>query len=83
MKNIKMTAAKSLFLIALFCPIALAEGDQGSGGFANGDGTVVRACELSVDGDQGSGGLTAGTCEETSYVDTVISAIYAYLDSMV
>jgi uncharacterized membrane protein YgcG len=57
MKNTKMNVAKSLLLIALLCPFALADGDQGSGGYT-GDGTTVVTCQTSAEGDQGSGGRT-------------------------
>ena len=71
MKNIKLNAAKSLFIIALACPFAFADdGDQGSGGLA--DTTIVKTNESSLDGDQGSGGRPTSATKE-SYFDTVLS----------
>ena len=82
MKNMKLNAAKSLIIIALACPFAFADGDQGSGGFAGNDDTVISSCEASLDGDQGSGGLTAGPCEEMSYIDTVAASVFGYFESI-
>ena len=90
MKNMKSTVAKSLFVIALLCPAVFADGDQGSGGFAD-DGSTVITSESTMEGDQGSGGLTgdqgsggatAMPCEEESYLDSVIDSIYEYFDSV-
>lgn len=75
MRKIKLNAAKSLVLIALFCPVAFADGDQGSGGFANYETPVVKT---SPEGDQGSGGLSAPTTNP-SYLDTVLSSVSEYL----
>ena len=79
MKKFKLNAAKSLVLIALFCPVAFAEGDQGSGGFANSDAPVVKTTDSSVEGDQGSGGLTASMSND-SYIDTVLRSVSEYFD---
>jgi hypothetical protein len=82
MKNIKLNAAKSLFIIALFCPFAFADGDQGSGGFANTDAPVVKTSESSMEGDQGSGGRTASTAD-ASYIDTVLISVSEYFDWLI
>jgi hypothetical protein len=80
MKNIKLNAAKSLFLIALFCPFAFADGEQGSGGFASTDAPVVKS-ETTLDGEQGSGGLVAST--SGSYIDSVLLSLSDYFDWLV
>ena len=79
MKKFKLNAAKSLVLIALFCPVAFAEGDQGSGGFADSGAPVVKTSDQSVDGDQGSGGFTASGSND-SYIDTVFRSVSEYFD---
>ena len=79
MKKFRLNAAKLLFLIALFCPVAFAEGDQGSGGFADGDAQVVKTSDQSLDGDQGSGGFTAPV-SNNSYIDTVLRSVSEYFD---
>ena len=76
MKRFKLNAAKSLVLIALFCPVAFADGDQGSGGFADSGTPVVKS---SLEGDQGSGGLTASVSNE-SYLDTLLQSVSGYFD---
>lgn len=82
MKNFKSNVAKSLVLIALFCPVAFADGEQGSGGFAE-----YPACsstnEYSADGEQGSGGLTTTPCEDPGDADSVFTSILDYLESMI
>lgn len=82
MKNTKLNVAKALVLVALFCPAAFADGDQGSGGFADGDTPTTTACESSLEGDQGSGGLTAAPCEDVIQDDSVFESIFVYFDSM-
>lgn len=80
MKNIKMSAAKLLFLVALLCPAAFADpGDQGSGGFADNGAPVTKTSESSLDGDQGSGGFTASV-ENGSYIDIVLRSASEYFD---
>lgn len=79
MKKFKLNAAKLLFLIALFCPVAFAEGDQGSGGFADSDAPVVKTSDPSPEGDQGSGGLSASVSND-SYIDTVFRSVSEYFD---
>lgn len=80
MKKIKLNAAKLLFLIALLCPVALADpGDQGSGGFADGGAPAVKTSDPSLDGDQGSGGLTESVSND-SYIDTVLRSVSEYFD---
>lgn len=82
MKNIKLNLAKSLVLVALFCPAAFADGEQGSGGFAEGP-TCSTNRDYSADGEQGSGGLTTTPCEGTTEVDSVFTSILDYLDSLI
>lgn len=82
MKNIKPTIAKSLLVIALFCPPALADGDQGSGGLTESGATDVSSCETTLDGDQGSGGLTEIACEDSDLLGSILSSIYDYFDGM-
>ena len=79
MKKFRLNAAKLLFLIALFCPVAFAEGDQGSGGFANSDVPVMKTTDSSVEGDQGSGGLAASVPND-GYIDTVLRSVSEYFD---
>lgn len=79
MKKFRLNALKLLFLIALFCPVALAEGDQGSGGFADSDIPVVKTSDQSLDGDQGSGGFTASVSND-SYIGTVLRSMSEYMD---
>ena len=81
MKNVKSNVAKSLVLIALLCPVAFADGEQGSGGFAGNDSAVKGSC--SIDGEQGSGGLRSGAYEDPNYLDSVLNSIYEYFDSMI
>ena len=78
MKKIKLNVAKSLFLIALLCPVAFA-GDQGSGGFADSDVPVTKTSDSSLDGDQGSGGFTASATND-SYLDIVLRSASEYFD---
>lgn len=81
MKKFRLNAAKSLVLIALFCPVAFA-GDQGSGGFADNGAPVVKTSEPSLEGDQGSGGLTASVSND-SYIDTVLRSVSEYIDWLI
>ena len=80
MKNVKSNVAKSLVLIALLCPVAFADGEQGSGGFTSTD-TAVKSSR-SIEGEQGSGGLSARAFEDTGSLDSVLNSIYEYFDSM-
>ena len=82
MKNIKSNVAKSLVLIALFCPVAFADGEQGSGGFAEGT-SCTSTTQYSLGGEQGSGGLTSLPCEDSSNADSVFNRILNYLESMI
>jgi hypothetical protein len=77
MEKIKLNAAKSLVVIALLCPLAFAEGDQGSGGFADTAAPVVKTSDPSLEGDQGSGGFTASN---DGYIDTVLRSVSEYFD---
>jgi hypothetical protein len=83
MKNIKLNAVKALFMITLLCSAVFAEGDQGSGGFAGTDTTVVKTTEASVDGDQGSGGFSANSTQSGTYFDSLMSVIEDWIGSMV
>ncbi len=78
MSNFKSNFAKVLFMGALLCPVAFAEGDQGSGGFANNAEPVV---ETTKTGDQGSGGRSAPTQSE-GYIDSVLLSIQRYLKTI-
>ena len=78
MKKMKSNVAKSLIIIALLCPVAFADGDQGSGGFADNDTPVVKTSGSGLEGDQGSGGLA-----EQSYIDTVLKSAADYFNWMI
>lgn len=81
MKSIKANTLKLMVVIALLCPAAFADGDMGSGGFADSDvpTTTVKTNRSLEDGDMGSGGRTASS----SYLDSVMNSIYDYFDSMI
>ena len=81
MRNLKLNVAKSLVLIALLCPVAFADGEQGSGGLA--DSSACPSTVESADGEQGSGGLTTLPCEEPGVADSVLTSILDYFDSMI
>ncbi len=83
MKNIKLNAAKSLFIVALLCQAIFADGDQGSGGFASTDAPEVKSIGASMEGDQGSGGLSRTGFENAGYLDAVLNTIYGYVDSII
>ncbi len=87
MRNIKLNVAKSLVLIALFCPAAFADGEQGSGGFADTSSCSTTGEYSSLDGEQGSGGrgLTESPCEEVepATTDSVFTSIMDYFDWMI
>jgi hypothetical protein len=83
MKNISSISIRIVIFIALLCPAVFADGDMGSGGFANSDLPPAAAdTQRSIeDGDMGSGGRLATTTDDT-YLDSMLSAVYAYLDSV-
>ena len=83
MNNIKSNTAKSLLLIAILCTTVFADGEQGSGGFTADQTCVVKSDRTLEDGEQGSGGLTSGPCEESGYIDSVMSAVYDYFEAMI
>ncbi|HUR97473.1 MAG TPA: hypothetical protein VMZ26_05325 [Pyrinomonadaceae bacterium] len=82
MKSIKSNSLKVLFVIALLCPAAFADGDMGSGGFADPNEPVVKTTQ-SLEGDMGSGGRLANDTGRKRYLDSVLSSIYEYLDSVI
>lgn len=82
MKNPKLNVAKALLIVALLCPTAFADGDQGSGG-VTGDPPVATSCEPSLEGDQGSGGLSELPCQDADDDgESVIDAMVDYLGSI-
>ncbi|MEP6703794.1 MAG: hypothetical protein ABJB34_03215 [Acidobacteriota bacterium] len=70
---------KVLFVIALLCPAVFADGDMGSGGFADsGAGpATVKTPRSFEDGDMGN------TWSSRTSLDSMLSSIYEYLDSMI
>jgi hypothetical protein len=85
MNRIRLNSLKVLVFIALLCPAAFADGDMGSGGFTDSDqpAPTVKTQRTLEDGDMGSGGRLSSNTEDRTYFDSVISAIYDYLDSVV
>ena len=81
MKIIRLNAAKTLFMIALFCPFTFADdGDQGSGGLGEPGSAVVKTTTPRLpDGDQGSG-VRPTLATSGSYIDTVLESVYEYFD---
>ena len=79
MKNIKKNVLKIVVLIALSAPAAFADGDMPGGGLAsNGDGTKSGEVVTAEVTEDSSAGLTG-----TDAVNSFLSAIYEYFDSMV
>jgi len=81
MKNMKLNAAKVLVVIALLCPAVFADGEMGSGGFAdNSDVTPppVKSVRTLEDGEMGSGGRLA-----TGYLDYIIQTMSDFIDSVI
>ena len=79
MKSIKLNALKVLAVVVLFCPAVFADGDMGSGGFAN-SGSPTAKTGASLDGDMGSGGLNDSGSDTWR---SALSSIYDFLDSMI
>ncbi len=84
MKSIRSNSLRVLFVIALLCPAVFADGDMGSGGFADSDTPLAttKTRRSLEDGDMGSGGRLASNTENGTYLDSVFSTIYVYLDSI-
>ena len=78
MRNLKKNILKALLVVALFCPIAFAEGDMGGGGFTdpNAPPTQPTPTPDPKEGDMGGGGRMLST-GDTLYIffDTVIRKI--------
>ncbi|MEO8042103.1 MAG: hypothetical protein ABI646_05800 [Acidobacteriota bacterium] len=76
MKNIKNATLKVMVMIALFCGVALADGEMGGGGLADsGDTSKTGKAVVTMtaeDGEMGGGGF--------SYYGSVVDSIYDYLD---
>ena len=84
MKSFRSNSLKVLVFIALLCPAVFADGDMGSGGFANSDlpPTAAETQRSLEDGDMGSGGRMSPVTDDGTYLDSVLSSLYEYLDSM-
>ena len=76
MKKTQKNILKATLVIALFCPIAFAEGDMGGGGFTD-PAPVVTPTPEPKEGDMGGGGRMTAT-DDTWYVffDKVIRTIF-------
>jgi hypothetical protein len=85
MERIKSNSLKVLFVIALLCPGVFADGDMGSGGLTDLDTPppTVKTTRTLEDGDMGSGGRPSSGTENGTYLDSVLTSIYEYLDSMI
>jgi hypothetical protein len=84
MKRARSNSLKVLLVMALLCPAAFADGEMGSGGLADYDTppATVKTSQSLEDGEMGSGGkLSEG--EDGISIDSVLSSIYEYLDSMI
>jgi hypothetical protein len=79
MKSIKLNALKVLAVVVLLCPAVFADGDMGSGGFAD-SGLPTAKTGASLDGDMGSGGLNDSGSDAWR---SALSSIYDYLESMI
>ncbi len=82
MNRIKSNILKSLVVIALMAPAAFADGDMGSGGFADSDVPVPvkTSPRTTEDGDMGSGGRSSTTDDGRDYLDWMLSSVCEYFD---
>lgn len=76
MKKSQKNVLKAALVIALFCPIAFADGDMGGGGFTD-PTPVVTPTPEPKEGDMGGGGRPTAI-EEAVYIffDTVIRSLF-------
>jgi len=76
MEKSQKNLLKAALVIALFCPIAFADGDMGGGGFTD-PPPVATPTPEPKEGDMGGGGRQT-SIEETLYIffDTVIRRLF-------
>jgi len=82
MKNIKKNALKIVVLIALCAPAAFADGDMPGGGLA-GDGGVINGDDVITTTTTGDNSAGDAQTSGTSDINSVLSAIYEYVNQLI